>query len=123
MVNTRSQTKMADNVKLLALLADLKKGQEEIAGLEKKMEARSAAEVLQGIPADKLTDLTTIEETLESRFGHSHLIQVYRTGLKTRLQKPGESIQVLAADVERPMSLAYRVPSGCSGELGGPALR
>ncbi|GBM54563.1 hypothetical protein AVEN_79611-1 [Araneus ventricosus] len=29
----------------------------------------SAAEVLQGIPADKLTDLTTIEKALESRFG------------------------------------------------------
>ncbi|GBM70785.1 hypothetical protein AVEN_127333-1 [Araneus ventricosus] len=35
----------------------------------------SAAEVLQGIPADKLTDLTTIEKALESRFGNSHLTQ------------------------------------------------
>nr|GBM65994.1 hypothetical protein AVEN_263027-1 [Araneus ventricosus] len=42
----------------------------------------SAAEVLQGIPSDK-------------------------TKLKTRRQKPGESLQVLAADVERLMSLAY----------------
>ncbi|GBM08908.1 hypothetical protein AVEN_57453-1 [Araneus ventricosus] len=39
----------------------------------------SAAEVLQGIPADKLTDLTTIEKALESRFGDSHLTQFYRT--------------------------------------------
>ncbi|GBL97787.1 hypothetical protein AVEN_68622-1 [Araneus ventricosus] len=67
----------------------------------------SAAEVLQGIPADKLTDLTTIEKALESRFGDSHLMQFYRTELKTRRQKPGESLQVLAADVERLMSLAY----------------
>ncbi|GBL91046.1 hypothetical protein AVEN_70446-1, partial [Araneus ventricosus] len=67
----------------------------------------SAAEVLQGIPADKLTDLTTIEKALESRFGDSHLTQFYRTELKTRRQKPGESLQVLAADVERLMSLAY----------------
>ncbi|GBN42081.1 hypothetical protein AVEN_125256-1 [Araneus ventricosus] len=29
----------------------------------------SAAEVLQGIPSDKLTDLTTIENALEARFG------------------------------------------------------
>ncbi|GBM82103.1 hypothetical protein AVEN_161654-1 [Araneus ventricosus] len=35
----------------------------------------SAAEVLQGIPADKLTDLTTIEKALESRFGDSHLTE------------------------------------------------
>ncbi|GBM12525.1 hypothetical protein AVEN_188697-1 [Araneus ventricosus] len=67
----------------------------------------SAAEVLQGIPADKLTDLTIIEKALESRFGDSHLTQFYRTELKTRRQKPGESLQLLAADVERLMSLAY----------------
>ncbi|GBO37400.1 hypothetical protein AVEN_161382-1 [Araneus ventricosus] len=67
----------------------------------------SAAEVLQGIPADKLTDLTTVEKALESRFGDSHLTQFYRTELKTRRQKPEESLQVLAADVERLMSLAY----------------
>ncbi|GBM96185.1 hypothetical protein AVEN_2593-1 [Araneus ventricosus] len=67
----------------------------------------SAAEVLQGIPADKLTDLTAIEKALESRFGDSHLTQFYRTELKTRRQKPGESLQELAADVERLMSLSY----------------
>ncbi|GBM33146.1 hypothetical protein AVEN_83662-1 [Araneus ventricosus] len=67
----------------------------------------STAQVLQGIPSDKLTDLTTIEKALESRFGDSHLMQFYRTELKTRRQKPGESLQELAADVERLMSLAY----------------
>ncbi|GBM15621.1 hypothetical protein AVEN_95255-1 [Araneus ventricosus] len=67
----------------------------------------SAAEVLQGIPSNKLTDLMTIENALEARFGDSHLTQFYRTELKTRLQKPGDSLQVLAADVERLMSLAY----------------
>ncbi|GBM29209.1 hypothetical protein AVEN_27818-1 [Araneus ventricosus] len=48
----------------------------------------SAAEFLQGIPSDKLTDLTTIENALEARFGDSHLTQFYRTELKTRRQKP-----------------------------------
>ncbi|GBL78826.1 hypothetical protein AVEN_2240-1, partial [Araneus ventricosus] len=48
-----------------------------------------------------------IENALEARFGDSHLTQFYRTELKTRRQKPGESLQVLAADVERLMSLAY----------------
>ncbi|KAF8794537.1 hypothetical protein HNY73_002511 [Argiope bruennichi] len=42
----------------------------------------SAAEVLQGIPSEKLTDLMTIEEALESRFGDSHLTQFYRTQRK-----------------------------------------
>ncbi|GBO20911.1 hypothetical protein AVEN_176677-1 [Araneus ventricosus] len=67
----------------------------------------SAAEVLPGIPSDKLTDLTTIENALEALFGDSHLSQFYRTELKTRPQKPGESLQALAADVKRLMSLAY----------------
>ncbi|GBN95178.1 hypothetical protein AVEN_172368-1 [Araneus ventricosus] len=51
----------------------------------------SAAELLQGIPVDKLTDLMTIEIALESRFGGSHLTQFYRTDLKTRRQKLEES--------------------------------
>ncbi|GBL70341.1 hypothetical protein AVEN_118222-1 [Araneus ventricosus] len=34
-------------------------------------------------------------------------MQFHRTELKTRRQKPGESLQELAADVERLMSLAY----------------
>ncbi|GBM98036.1 hypothetical protein AVEN_151126-1 [Araneus ventricosus] len=67
----------------------------------------TAAEVFQGITCDKLADLTTIENALEDRFGDCHLTQFYRTELKTRRQKPGESLQVLAADVERLMSLAY----------------
>ncbi|GBN65897.1 hypothetical protein AVEN_181729-1 [Araneus ventricosus] len=67
----------------------------------------TAAEFLQGIPANKLTDLTTIEKALESRFGDSHLTQFYRIELKTRRQKPGERLQELAADVEQLMSLAY----------------
>ncbi|GBM22685.1 hypothetical protein AVEN_144462-1 [Araneus ventricosus] len=67
----------------------------------------SAAEVLQGIPAKKLTDITTIVKALERRFGDSHLTQFYRTELKTRRQKTGESLQVLTPDVERLMSLDY----------------
>ncbi|GBM25300.1 hypothetical protein AVEN_137738-1 [Araneus ventricosus] len=82
--------------------ADFVKASQLVASLR-----GSAAEVLQGIPADKLTELTTVEKALESRFGDSHLTQFYRTELKTRRQRPGESLQELAADVERLMSLAY----------------
>ncbi|GBL77600.1 hypothetical protein AVEN_32498-1 [Araneus ventricosus] len=67
----------------------------------------SEAEALQGIPAEKLTDLTTTEKAIEARIRDSHLNQFYRTELKTRRQKPGESLQILAADVERLVSLAY----------------
>ncbi|GBM14774.1 hypothetical protein AVEN_10783-1 [Araneus ventricosus] len=65
------------------------------------------SQILQRIRVDKLTDLTTIEKALESRFGDIHLTKFYRTQLKTCRQKPRESLQVLAADVERLMSLAY----------------
>ncbi|GBN64733.1 hypothetical protein AVEN_173983-1, partial [Araneus ventricosus] len=84
----------------------------------------SAAEVLQGISADKLTDLTTIEKALESRFGYSHLTQFYRTELKTRRQKPGKSLQVLACrcGTTHEPSL-HRVPSGCSEKFSSPVLR
>ncbi|GBL83562.1 hypothetical protein AVEN_174285-1 [Araneus ventricosus] len=53
------------------------------------------------------TDLVTIENALESRFGDNHHIQFYRTELKARRQKPRKSLQVLATNVERLMSLAY----------------
>ncbi|GBL79546.1 hypothetical protein AVEN_18129-1 [Araneus ventricosus] len=56
---------------------------------------------------DVLTDPATIKKALESRFGDGHLTQFYRAELKTRRQKPGESLQVFIADVERLMSLAY----------------
>ncbi|GBL64687.1 hypothetical protein AVEN_221397-1, partial [Araneus ventricosus] len=57
--------------------------------------------------ADKLADITTIEKALEARFGVSHLTQSYRTEFKTRQQKPGKSLQLLAVDVERFISLVY----------------
>ncbi|GBN28778.1 hypothetical protein AVEN_246084-1 [Araneus ventricosus] len=82
-----------------------------------------AAEIPQGIIAGKLTQTTTIKKALESRFGDGHLTQFYRNELKTRPQKPGESFQILAADVERLMSLAYgRMRSGCPGKLSSPIL-
>ncbi|GBM05358.1 hypothetical protein AVEN_46894-1 [Araneus ventricosus] len=49
----------------------------------------------------------TIEKALESRFGDSHLMQFYTSEMKMRRQKSGESLQVLAADAEQLMSLAY----------------
>ncbi|GBM86595.1 hypothetical protein AVEN_131416-1 [Araneus ventricosus] len=60
----------------------------------------------QGIAADKLADLITIKKAVKFRFGNIYLTQFYRSELKTRRQKSGESLQVLAANVERIMSLA-----------------
>ncbi|GBN57461.1 hypothetical protein AVEN_123855-1 [Araneus ventricosus] len=51
--------------------------------------------------ANKLTDLMTIENALKSIFGDSHITQFYKTELKPRRQKPGDSFQMLVADIER----------------------
>ncbi|GBM76644.1 hypothetical protein AVEN_234863-1 [Araneus ventricosus] len=64
-----------------------------------RVKASQLVASLRGI-RDKLTDIRTIENALEARFGDSHLTQFYRTELKTRRQKPGESFQILALDVE-----------------------
>ncbi|GBM43221.1 Transposon Ty3-I Gag-Pol polyprotein, partial [Araneus ventricosus] len=81
----------------------------------------SAAEVLQGIPADKLTDLTTIEKALESRFGDSYLTQFYRTELKTEARRKLSSIGCRCGTTHEPG--LRRVPYGCSGEFNSPVLR
>ncbi|GBO37795.1 hypothetical protein AVEN_16091-1 [Araneus ventricosus] len=78
----------------------------------------SAAEVLQGIPADKLTDLTTIEKALESRFGDSHLTQFYRTELKTEARRK-PSRNGCRCGTTNDCTDA----SGCSGKLISPVLR
>ncbi|GFS92688.1 CCHC-type domain-containing protein [Nephila pilipes] len=106
---TRLQNKAMDD-QLKALMNIMKRIEERGTDFVKASQLvaslrGSAMEILQGIPADKLTDLTTIEKALESRFTDSHLTQFYRTELKTRRQKSGESLQVLAIDAERLKSL------------------
>ncbi|GBN42483.1 hypothetical protein AVEN_32444-1 [Araneus ventricosus] len=75
-----------------------------------------------------LTNLTTIEKALESRCGDSDLTKCYRTELKTRRQKPGESFQELAADMKRLMSLEYAecsldVPESLAAQYFVDAIR
>ncbi|GBM03455.1 hypothetical protein AVEN_265489-1 [Araneus ventricosus] len=81
------------------------------------------AEVLQGIPSDKLTDLMFIKNALEARFGDSHLTQFYRTELKMRRQKPGESHQVFSRRCGATNEPGLRrVPSGCPRQPSSPVL-
>ncbi|GBM58365.1 hypothetical protein AVEN_169844-1, partial [Araneus ventricosus] len=47
---------------------------------------QSAAEVLQGIPSDKLTDLKTIENAVQARFRDSNRTQFCRTELTSELE-------------------------------------
>ena len=46
-------------------------------------------------------------ETMERRFGNNHMQEVYRNELKSRIQKQGETLQELEADVRRLAYLAH----------------
>ena len=71
-----------------------------------------AADILQAVPENRRADLTSLVSALEMRFGEHHLKDYCKVQLTTRRQKPGESLQELASDVERLSLLAFcDVPS------------
>ncbi|XP_055899118.1 uncharacterized protein LOC129928518 [Biomphalaria glabrata] len=53
------------------------------------------------------TDFDAMVKTMELRYGDEHLQEVFRIQLKSRQQKSGETLQELAADIERLARLAY----------------
>jgi hypothetical protein len=63
------------------------------------------ADVLYGIPKN-----VTYEETLQAlqdRFGDQHFAALFRSQLKTRIQRAGESLQGFAIAVEQLAHRAY----------------
>ncbi len=64
-----------------------------------------ASELLQTIPDQR--DYGAIVKAIELRYGDEHMQEVFRVQLKTRQQKPGESLQELEADIERLAHLSY----------------
>jgi hypothetical protein len=78
--------------------------QEKSTYLITSLQAR-ATDVLHGIPKS-----ATYEETLqalEERFGDQHFAAAFRSQLKTRTQKAGESLQDFATAVEQLAHRAY----------------
>ena len=69
--------------------------------------------VLQGKAADLLQTMLGCQEyqklvdTMERRFGNNHMQEVYRNELKSRIQKQGETLQELEADVRKLAYLAH----------------
>ncbi|XP_033609725.1 uncharacterized protein LOC117282787 [Cryptotermes secundus] len=80
-----------------------------------------AAEILPGIPAN-----TTYEETLqalEDRFGDQHFAAAYHCQLRTRTQKPTESLQDFATAIELLALRAYpNLPANHIGREAGKAF-
>ncbi|ESO11223.1 hypothetical protein HELRODRAFT_183398 [Helobdella robusta] len=67
----------------------------------------SAAEVLQTIPAENHFNYEVLVSALDLRYGEEHMKQIYRSQLRNRTQRSGESIQQLAQDIERLTLLSY----------------
>jgi hypothetical protein len=66
-----------------------------------------AADILQTLPVDKRADFQSLTGALELRFGESHLKDFNRLQLKSRRQKAGETLQELAAEIEKLSQLAF----------------
>jgi ribosome-associated translation inhibitor RaiA len=71
--------------------------QEESTCLITALQGR-AADVLHGIPINATYEETL--HTLEDRFGDEHFAVAYRSQLKSRRQRAGESLQEFAIDIE-----------------------
>ncbi|ESO06010.1 hypothetical protein HELRODRAFT_160117 [Helobdella robusta] len=66
-----------------------------------------SAEVLQTIPAENHFNYEVLVSALDLRYGEEHMKQIYRSQLRNRTQRSGESIQQLAQDIERLTLLLY----------------
>ncbi|XP_073847838.1 uncharacterized protein [Musca autumnalis] len=66
-----------------------------------------AADVLQSIPAASRNNYGDIMAALERKYGSEHKQEIYRMELRGRVQKPNETLQDFAADIERLAQLAY----------------
>ncbi|MBJ5486893.1 hypothetical protein JGG36_24195, partial [Salmonella enterica subsp. enterica serovar Meleagridis] len=66
-----------------------------------------AADVLQTLPEERRLDYESLVSALELRFGGGFLQQLHAIQLRNRIQKPRESLQEMASDVERLAHLAY----------------
>ncbi|GFV63738.1 uncharacterized protein TNCV_2411911 [Trichonephila clavipes] len=65
-----------------------------------------AAEVLQILPDTDLLNLDSLYNALDFRFGQKYSKAYARCQMKTRLQKPDESLQEYAFEIQRLTTLA-----------------
>ncbi|KAJ8945285.1 hypothetical protein NQ318_002742 [Aromia moschata] len=78
-----------------------------------------ALEILQSIPEEQQNYYNMIVGTLEIRYGHKYLRQVYQSQIKSRQQRTNESLQEYEADIERLTHLAYpQAPKECLEQIG-----
>ncbi|KAJ8952775.1 hypothetical protein NQ318_008092 [Aromia moschata] len=66
-----------------------------------------ALEILQSIPEEQQNDYDRIVGSLEIKYGHKYLRQLYQSQIKSRQQRSNESLQEYEADIEQLVHLAY----------------
>ena len=66
-----------------------------------------ALRVLQTIPLEERSHFDQLVGRLEMRFGQKHLVELYRSELKNRVQKEKESLQEFEGDIVRLVKMAY----------------
>ncbi|GFS51526.1 gag-Pol polyprotein [Nephila pilipes] len=66
-----------------------------------------AADILETLPEEQRHDFQALSGALEQRFGGKCTKEYSRLQLKSRYQKAGESLQELAADIQRLSHLAF----------------
>nr|WP_253308776.1 hypothetical protein [Rickettsia endosymbiont of Ceutorhynchus assimilis] len=66
-----------------------------------------ALDLLQSIPSIYQQNYQHLSQTLELRFGDHYRQEVFRTQVKSRVQKPDESLQEFESEVKRLVSLAF----------------
>ncbi|KAI5720915.1 hypothetical protein M8J77_013164 [Diaphorina citri] len=66
-----------------------------------------AADLIQTLPKDSNLSYDELASVIERRFGDDHMQDVYRIQLQNRVQKSGETLQQLQADIDRLAHLSY----------------
>ncbi|KAI5748071.1 hypothetical protein M8J77_021597 [Diaphorina citri] len=66
-----------------------------------------AADLIQTLPKDSNLSYDELVSVIERRFGDDHMQDVYRIQLQNRVQKSGETLQQLQADIDRLAHLSY----------------
>jgi hypothetical protein len=104
----------------LAICAEYNQWSEEdqLAHLQSSL-TNAAAQCLWDVGVEKANHLSALLDLLQLRFGSDNQRERYRVELRTRHQKPGESLQAVYQDIRRLLTLAFPGPSTEATEIIG----
>ena len=77
----------------------------------------AAANVLWDTPAEKTDSMDRLVSILHTRFGTLGMAERFRTDLRARRRKPGETLQQLHPDIQRLASLAFPGPRNEAADI------